>query len=387
MLRPEHAKPVPLARPASVVIEAGRQVRAPGCVPLLHAVQLAGLLRPLEPELPDLAEHAISRVAAGGFVGDEDRLVDECAHEVENLAGRQVVGTTDRGRGGQVVAADEHRRPRPEPLFELGTQLEGPVDARPQRLVPLVGVAVAEVEHLYALGEAVANLLGRQRPDSGGRQLDGQRHAVQVTAQTHDGRGICRCQPEVGASRGGPVHEEVDGLVVGDGLRCGHGRLVREGERRHDDDVLAAQAEQPPAGEQEPEVRAGGAETLHQVADRGHEVLAVVEHQKRSAVSDVIGKGLELPRPVTAVQADCLGHGRAQQLGLGEVGEWRHPASVAVAAPVQLGDAEGEPSLANSAWPDERDHPGRRQVLSNVGQQQPATHERGVEGGLLDGSA
>ena len=100
-------------------------------MPLLHAVQLAGLLRLLEPELPDLAEHAIPRVAVGGFLGEEDRLVDECAHQVEDLAGRQVVGPTHGGRGRQVVAAGEHRRPRPEPLLELGTQLVGPLDARP----------------------------------------------------------------------------------------------------------------------------------------------------------------------------------------------------------------------------------------------------------------
>ena len=253
--------------------------------------------------------------------------------------------------------------------------------------MPLVGVAVAEVEHLDALGEAVANLLWRQRPDPGGSKLDGQRDAVQVAAQAHDGRCVGRCQPEVGARRGGAVHEQVDRLVVRDRLRRGHGRLVREAERRHDDDVLAAQPERPPAGEQEPEVRAGGAEPLHQVADRGHEVLAVVEHQERGALGDVIGKRLDLPRPVTAVQAECLGHGRAQQLGLGKLGERRHPASVAVAAPLQLGDPEGEPRLADSARPDERDHPGRRKVLANVGQQQPATHERGVEGGRLDGSA
>ena len=172
-----------------------------------------------------------------------------------------------------------------------------------------------------------------------------------------------------------------------DALRRGHGRVGRDAERRHDDDVLATQPERPPAGEQEPEIRAGGAETVDQVADRGHEVLTVVEHEECTALGKVIGKGLELPRPVTSVQAECLGHGRAQQLGLGKPGERRHPATVAVAAPLQLGDPQRKPGLAHSTRPDERDHARRRKVLANVGQQQPATDERGVEGGRLDGSA
>ena len=57
-------------------------------VPLLHAVELAVLLGPLEPELPDVGEHAVPRVAGGGLLGEDDRLVDECAHQVENLVRR-----------------------------------------------------------------------------------------------------------------------------------------------------------------------------------------------------------------------------------------------------------------------------------------------------------
>ena len=101
-------------------------------MPLLHAVELAVLLCPLEAELPDVGEHPVPRVAGAGFLGEDDRLVDECAHQVENLVSGQVVGRTDGGGGLQVVAAGEHRRPRPEPLLELGAQLVGPLDAGAQ---------------------------------------------------------------------------------------------------------------------------------------------------------------------------------------------------------------------------------------------------------------
>ena len=160
---------------------------------------------------------------------------------------------------------------------------------------------------------------------------------------------------------------------------------VGEAERWDHDDVLAAEPERPPAGQQEPEVRAGCAQSLHQVADRGEEVLAVVEHQQRGAVGDVVGERVDLPRPVGALQAQRLGDGRAQQVGLGEVGERHHPTSVAVGAPRLLGDPEGDPGLPHPAGPHERDDPGRRKVLANVGQQCPAAHERRVEGERLDG--
>ena len=101
-------------------------------VPLLDALELAVLLGPLEPELPDVGEHAVARVARGGHLGEDDRLVDERAHQVENLVGGQVIGTAD-GRGAfQVVPAGEHRGPRPEPLLHRGAQVVGPLDAGPQ---------------------------------------------------------------------------------------------------------------------------------------------------------------------------------------------------------------------------------------------------------------
>ena len=60
------------------------------------------------------------------------------------------------------------------------------------------------------------------------------------------------------------------------------------------------------------------------------EVFAVVQHQQRGSVGDVVGEHLDLPRPVGALQTQCLGDGGAQELGLGDVGERHHPAPVAV---------------------------------------------------------
>ena len=252
--------------------------------------------------------------------------------------------------------------------------------------MPVLGVAVAQVEHRQPLGEAVADLLRRQHPDPGGGKLDGQRDSVQLAAQRGDRRCVVRGQLEVGSCRRGAVHEQVDRLVVGDGLRRGHGRLLGEAERWHNDDVLPAEPEWPPAGQQEAEVRAGRAQSRHEVADRGEEVFAVVEHQQRGSVRDVVGERVDPPRPVGDLQAQCLGDGRAQQVGIGQVGQRHHPTSVAVGAPRPLDEPEGDPSLSHPARPHQGDDPRRGKVLANIGQQGPAAHERRVEGERLDGA-
>ena len=74
---------------------------------------------------------AVAGVAGRAGLGDDDRLVDERAHQVEDLAGRQIVGSADLCRGPQVAAAAEHRGPRPESLLVRGAQLDRTSRCRP----------------------------------------------------------------------------------------------------------------------------------------------------------------------------------------------------------------------------------------------------------------
>ena len=202
--------------------------------------------------------------------------------------------------------------------------------------------------------------------------------------RTGDGRRVVRCQLEVGPCRGGAIDEQADGLVVRDDFWRGSGRLVGEVERWDNDHVLPAEPERPSAGEQEPDVRAGRPQSLHEVAHGGEKVFAVVEHQQRVAVGDVVGERVDLPRPVGALQVEGLRDGGAHQLGRGEVLERHHPAAVAERASRLLGDPEGDPGLPDPAVSHEGDDPRRPQVLANVGQQCSAAHERRVRGEGLD---
>ena len=127
-------------------------------------------------------------------------------------------------------------------------------------------------------------------------------------------------------------------------------------------------------------MRAGRTQFLHQVADGGEEVLAVVEHEQRVAVGDVVRESFDLPGLVGALQVECVRDGGAQQLGGGQVGERHDPATVAEGTRPVLSDPEGDPGLPHPACADQRDDPRGVQALANVGQQCPAAHERREEG-------
>ena len=312
--------------PAGLRVEPRAQLGVPARVPLVQALELTVLLGLLEAELADVGEQPVSRPTRVGFLRDDDGLVDERTRQREDLLRGQVVGHTHAGCGLQVEPAHEHGRPCPEPLLEGLAEVVGPLETGAQCPVPVVHVEVAQVEHVEALVEAFADLLRRPRSDPRGSELDGQRDAVQVPTQRDDRRRVVRCQHEVGARGDGPVQEQGDGLVVGDRLRR-RDVAVGKCQRRHCDDVLAAEPQRSAAREQEPDVRARGSQAHHEVADGRHEVLAVVEHEQRGAVGDMVGERLQLPRPVGGMQAHRLGHGCVEQGGLGQVCQRHDPES------------------------------------------------------------
>ena len=330
------------------------------------------------------AEHAVARVARGGHLGEDDRLVDELAHQVENPFCGQVIGTAD-GRGAfQVVPAGEHRGPRPERLLHRRAQVVRPLDAGAQCLVPGLGVAVPDVEHRQPFGQPAPDLLGRQHPDPGRGELDGEGHSLQLSAQLGNCWCVVRGEREVGSSRRGAVQEQADCLVVRDGLRRGHGRLVRVAERRDDDDTLPAEPQWPPAGQQEGEVRTPRTQSHHQLDHRGDEVFAVVEHQQRGSLGEVVGQRVDPPRSVGDLQAQRLGHRGAQQVGIHEVRQRHHPTPVAVGGPRLLDNPEGDARLAHPTGPHQGHHTRGGKVLADVVQQCPTADEGCVEGECLD---
>jgi hypothetical protein len=104
------------------------------------------------------------------------------------------------------------------PLARL-EQLEAPLDRRPQRPLPLRGVARARREQVEAPLEPFEDALGSQHLHARGRQLEGEREPVQPPCDVrHVLIGL-----EGGQKLPGSLDEQRDGLVDRQGR---HGVLL-----------------------------------------------------------------------------------------------------------------------------------------------------------------
>ena len=142
-----------------------------------------------------------------------------------------------------------------------------PVDRRPQRLLPRVGVA-ATLEQVEALREALEDLSRRERLGARGGELDGERQLVESDAELGD----LLARLEAGA-----LTEQRHGL----------GR----GERRHRVLDFALDAQELAARHEHVQIGAG-AEQRRQLGRRLDHLLQVVEQQEQLAFADVLGEAV-----------------------------------------------------------------------------------------------
>ena len=119
-----------------------------------------------------------------------------------------------------------------------------------------------------------------------GRQLDGQRHALQVLHQGRHRIGLGQIGREVGAHRTGPVDEQGHRRVAeGAAGSAVQRRAARGGQRQRRQRalLLAVQPQRPARGDQQIQVGAGRQQVGQQRADVVDQLLDVVQHQQRQA--------------------------------------------------------------------------------------------------------
>jgi len=251
----------PLARLAALGLAAGRACRrAKGCCPW-EAGGAGG--QALVGIGADRLQHAVVDLAAG-LAGHQQGLVHQAGEQIEHVAlGEPRLGVrarigADPFGGLQSAAAAEHRQAGEQGPLGLVEQLPAPVDHRPQGLLPWQRGAAAGGPQPEAVVQAGGDLLGRQRAQPRGGQLDRQGHSVQPAADLGGG-GLVPVlfaeEREARAGRLGAVGEQPHGGVVGRRDRCGAGG--RDVERRHRPQRLAGDAERFAAGRQDPHAGAG----------------------------------------------------------------------------------------------------------------------------------
>jgi hypothetical protein len=239
-----------------------------------------GLSRGLEPQdaiLPDGLQ--------GGVAGHPVHLlhlekgpVHQEGHLVQHVEGILARVAPHRGGAIQGEPAPEDAEPHEEPTSGLGKQIVAPVDGGAEGPVPGHHPAAAGGEEGEDVVQAVPDLLHRQDPYPGRRQLDGQGDAVQGPADLGHHRRVSRGQREPPGHVPGPILEELEGLGPGHGLR-GIGGI---GNRESGDEPrpLAHDPQGLPARGQDGEIRTGGQEGLGRLGAGLHQVFAVVQHQE-----------------------------------------------------------------------------------------------------------
>ena len=104
-------------------------------------------------------------------------------------------------------------KPAKQYSFGFGQQCVRPVHRGAQGLLAPHRCAGATGEQTEPVVQAADDLVERERPHPRGGQFDGQRHAVEATADLGDRVGVAVGDREVGPGSAGTVGEQLDGLV------------------------------------------------------------------------------------------------------------------------------------------------------------------------------
>ena len=271
--------------PGTVQLGVGRlgQGREVGGMPVMRVLPVPAFPQAFQGVLPDGIEQAEPGLILAGLHPDQ-AAVHQRAQRLYHAA--WLVGLVGgygvaayRRHGRQAEAPDEHCQPGEQSLLIGREQAKAPVERVAQGPLPFGQVTRSAGQNAHPVIEPGQQRLRGQQPDPGGGQLDGQRQAVQPTADLGDGPDVAPGQLEARGFGAGPGREQANRGVVLErrGVPGRAGR--RDGKRRHREFVLAAEPEHGAAGHQDHQARARGQQVGDDSSARGH-LLEVVQDQQ-----------------------------------------------------------------------------------------------------------
>ena len=173
----------------------------------------------------------------------------------------------------ETAPSGEHREPREQPPFVVEQQVVAPVDDGAQGLVARQRRAAPTGEHTEPVVEQTDELVQRQYPESGRRQLQRERQMIEPAAQLGDDRLRVGVDRERGAHRRAAIGEQLDGGV--------------DVEPTDREQRLAGHPERLTAGGDHHQIRDLAEQRLDDGRGLGDDVLAVVEHDHLRATAQV----------------------------------------------------------------------------------------------------
>jgi hypothetical protein len=339
-------------------------------------------------EVADGLKQVVARGRALQVVlDDHQRLVRQALEEVEDGGGFAARPRTrpDVFSGVEGEAPGEDGQPaEQDPLFR-GEQVMAPRHRRLEGLLAAHATTGSAGEQAEPVLEPVQDLLGREHPDPGGGQLDGQRDPVEAGADLgHDGGGGVR-HGEVRPGLHGPVDEEPHRVVAAQ--RFHRAGVALEGQRQGRDPPghLATDPEGLPAGGHDGNAGTGPQDRLAHRRAGVEDVLAVVQDHQEIPGGQMGGEALGGGAPGGVADLEHAQHGLGHQCRVGQRCELHPPGSVGMAAGELSGDRGGQASLADTAGPGE----GHQAVLAGqagqVGELGLPADERGEVDGQVVG--
>jgi hypothetical protein len=191
------------ARPLRVVV--ARTVQEVSTVGGLQRLDLARGDESLAGELSNGLQESVAGTRTGVFDLYQG-LVDHAAEAVQHvLAGKQAARAHLLG-GGEREAAGKHGESAQQYPLILGEQCVAPFERGPQRRMP--GDLSAPTEQRERLAQPLGDLGRFEMRNACSRELQGERNAVETTADLHDGPGVARIEDEVGPDIMSAVEEE-----------------------------------------------------------------------------------------------------------------------------------------------------------------------------------
>ena len=265
--------------------ELGQERHGPRRVARSNGVGLAGFPKLVRRELADGFEHPVAHGAAGLIIDLEERLTFDGVEQVHHIDRSHdvTVGGDRLSRGERPAAEKDAEAPQQGPL-RLAQQIAAPQDRGFERLLTRKRGARSSTQKAERVVEAAADLACRQGAASRRGELDGERHAVEPTADLGDIDNARVGQRETGTDPTGTIDEERNGLKPGQLLDAvGSVDDRRAFEQRNPPRHLARDVQSRPARDEDANERAGHHDCFDHTSDLVDDVLGVVQDQERRA--------------------------------------------------------------------------------------------------------
>ena len=271
-------------------------------------------------------------------------------------------GDLGGGLDGPAAGEDGHDlQQRPLGVIQ---QAHAPLHRGPQGPLPLGHVHGARPQRVQRCGQPVKQRAGVQQPGARGRQLDGQRQAVQAAADRHHRRRVGLGEGEVGPDRAGAVHKQRH-RRRGHQLRQRHasgGRPAGRPGSGSGGTGYSRSARNPSTVRLVASDDHAGAvgQQLVQVAGGAGDLLQVVQDEQPGAVPQLLGQGLQRRARPGQVGAHRPADAAHDQLRRGDPGQRDEHGAGTEAATCPFAHGQRQPGLADPARPGQRHQPHPR---------------------------